>query len=330
MARDRPCQVDARPVEREGKAPACVVIAELAPGLAWQLPGGHFADRCRQQIAIEPAPPDTHPGEVATALRFLDAPWHELGAGPPGQLLELFALRQLTGQYDGGERHPGVEQVFRDRQRGWGTGQHDGAPAGTHAVVTDQPLHSAARQNARKVIVAEDRRLLDAARREDHLAGPHAPERVPGDQRQPVVLEPAVADGARHDAELGRGLNLGQQAREIAARLRRKGQAPAEFGLLVTQDHIGAGRGGFDGGRQPGRPGAHDQDVAMQIGLLERAMRRTEVDGAEPRLAADHRLPELEPGIAGGPDEGPIIEANGKKPGQAVHHRVAIPSPGCR
>ena len=119
-ARYRTCEMDpGRSSARETRW-----LASSQPSLppAWhgRLPSGYLADRCRQQIAIDPALPDPHPGKVAAALRFLDAAAQSLRSGLPGQLLKFFALRQLAEQNDGGERHPGVEEVFRDRQRSGG------------------------------------------------------------------------------------------------------------------------------------------------------------------------------------------------------------------
>ena len=62
----------------------------------------------------------------------------------------------------------------------------------------DQPLRRRGEHYPGQVVVAEHDRLLDRAGRHDDLLRPNLVQTPAFDYREPVVGEPALADGAGH------------------------------------------------------------------------------------------------------------------------------------
>ena len=82
--------------------------------------------------------------------------------------------------------------------------EHHRLAPGPDAIEADQPLGGRAMHDAGQIVVAEDRRLLQRAGRHDHRFGAQLVEAVGLDDGQPVVGEPAGADGIAQHADIAR------------------------------------------------------------------------------------------------------------------------------
>jgi hypothetical protein len=132
-----------------------------------------------------------------------------------------------------------------------------------------------------------------SAGRQDHLASADVPQPLARDTRgrfggigsevvgsplegqNVVVVVRAEGRGAVQYDDLGGGVEcragLGDplQGAPPAGLLGTPGeQRTAGLGLVVDEDHAGAGTRGSGGGRQPGRSGADDQDVGVDVLLV--------------------------------------------------------------
>ena len=152
-------------------------------GLAGKLPGRHVTARDDGKVAVDPAAPGAH------GLKLRLARASSIMPSMVGKACVEWLRRD-----DGCDLHIRRLQRLDGVQRIRTCGQHHRGCSRLHAVVADEAAHGAMGHDAWQVIVVEDRRLLDRSRGEDELARPCAKERVTGDERQPVVLEPAVAD----------------------------------------------------------------------------------------------------------------------------------------
>ena len=181
-----------------------------------------------------------------------------------------------------------------------------------------------AEQDAGQVVVAKHHRLLDRAGGDDHLAGAQFIESVAAHHGEPVVGEPAGAGGARHDLDVGRGLDRGAETGAVRRAIGEAGVAEraAELGVLVDQQHVEAGVGRLERRRHPGRPAADHGDVGEAILLVVIAVLGQPVDRAEAGQLPDHRLPEL-PGALR-LVEGAVIEADRQEAAERAQQAAAV------
>ena len=95
-------------------------------------------------------------------------------------------------------------------------GQHHGGVHGLDRVAVDQALRRRCQHDARQIVVAEHRRLLEDAGRDDHGACPHLGHAPCVDQRNPVVGVVAGGIGAGADLQGRQCARLLAQYRELA------------------------------------------------------------------------------------------------------------------
>ena len=142
-------------------------------------------------------------------------------------------------------RAPGVAQVERDANRVI-AGSDDGRTlAGQYAVQMQQPLHPAGQHNARHIVVAEYRQLLDRTMRQHHTRSPYLVQALVRNHRQPVVVENAGAGSAGMHRHASRQR---QSLQPLLAQLRvlvRVGMQPAvqqpapHLRTLLEERHFG-------------------------------------------------------------------------------------------
>ena len=149
------------------------------------------------------------------------------------------------------------------------------------------------------------------------------------DQGQEVVIEVAVDGGAFEHPDLGQGaqLRLGrarpiQGRRAVDGRIRQAEQRPTQQMVLLRQHDPGAGARRGEGGRQPGRPGADHQHVAVGLCLVVAvrvalAWRLAHAGGMTDEMLVLHPH-------GGGPHEGLVVEAGGKNPRRQIVQRADI------
>ncbi len=324
----------------DGERRPLLVVDDPPAGVAQQLRQRRIADAHRQQVAghafalSRQAPLADDAIEDAAAEVQPAAPRPCLGHRVPGEhaqaalgrRLRLRRRRRLVAQI----RHrrdldARLRQVEGDAvAMGVGGGDHR-ALAGLDAVEADQTLHGRAQHHPRQVVAAEHHRLLEGAGRQHDLLGAQLDQTVAAHHGEPLVGEPAGA------ARLVQQRDVAPLGERPAQPLRLLG-APAGLGpeagvvegaagarLIVDQQHLAAGLGGLQGGRQPGRAGADHRHVGEHVGLVVVAVRRPAVDDAEAGLRPDEPLPEL-PGPAR-LVERLVVEAH-------RHEAAELPEPG--
>lgn len=200
-------------IERERRRP--VVVAEFRAGLQGQVIGRREAHRHADEVTVDGLLrtirwPNDDPAHMAMAASRQGLA-HDLAVedGQPPILrgTTKLSIRRLQAQVgDRGDGNAGIGEVEGDAIGGVVSGEDHGAGPRPHAIEADQALRRRAEHDARKIVVAEHRRLLDGAGGENHALGPYLPQSVALDHRQPVVGVPGVADriGHRRDALFGR------------------------------------------------------------------------------------------------------------------------------
>ena len=200
---------------------------------------------------------------------------------------------------DGDHLHPGREQLGGQAPAVVVGRDDEDAAAGHDSVQTHQPLHGGSQHHPRQVIVGEDERQLVGTGGDDDSLRPDLVEaalaarcrRLIADRGQPVVRVPPHHGSPRQRPYAG-GLQAG----------RGRGDGGAVLGVAGVP-HMTAGLGfGFDqeharplGRRcqrrlQPGRPGADDDDVGVQVLLVVRSGFRLRIDLAQPGRPAQKTL----------------------------------------
>ena len=197
-------------------------------------------------------------------------------------------------------------------------GGSDGdALADLDAVLVEIAPRRVGQHHARPVVVGEDERPLDRARRQHDLARSHLPEPLarqigirhqlglgqPLAQRQEILRVIAERLGARHQLDVGHRAERGKRLRQpverapaVDPRPRLGEERAAGRCVLVAEDDLGAARARRESRRQAGGTGADNQDVAM-IEIADVAVGIGFARGGpEPGGKADRRLINVPPG----------------------------------
>jgi hypothetical protein len=238
------------------------------------------------------------------------------------------APRLVPQLHDRGHLDAGIEQVERRLIAVLVGARDHGAPARRHAIEPHQALRPRAEHDPGQVVVAEHQRLLKCAGSDDDVLRPHLVHAVAADHRQEVVGEQAVAHGIRVNGDVRARLDPGDEAPMLllgAGRLGAEagiGERAAEQRKLFDQQDLEPVPGRLEGGAHPRRPAADHDQVVEAVGLVVVAVARLEVDPAEPREAADDRLPA--PPRALRAMEGPVVEADGQKAAEQAQRRAAV------
>ena len=265
-------------------------------------------------------------------------------AGPRLAAEHVEARQGLGARIDHG-RHgdAGLLQVAGGPQRIVVVAEQHGAAAGPHGEAVEIGPDRPREHHARPVVVGEDDRALDGARRQHAALGHDPPQAlawlVRWRQRHMVVdpfqrrVGAPVIDtenaGPTQDADLRQARQLrldrcGEGRTRLAADLALLRDEPAaEDEILGRQDDAGAGPPGGERRHEPRRTAAHHQHVA-EGGRLFVKIRIGGAGGTpEPGGAADHRLVDLLP-EGGRPHEGLVVEAGAEDgPGERIdRHQV--------
>ena len=317
-----------------------LVVGQLGAGMAQQSRRRRISHRHADHVALDgerSAPACALAADLGDA-HALDALLAQaLEHGMPGDDAQAPAMRRrghfrgrgLGAQVgDGGDLDAGVEQVERHPVAVVVGGGHHGAPARRHRVEAHQALRRRPQHDPRQVVVAEDHGLFEGAGGQHHRPRPHLVQAIAMDHGQPVVVVKGLGHGARVHPDAGMGFRRlhqlgarptgalpgGVEARVVQRAARRR--------LVVEEHDLGARRRRLDGRRQAGRPAADHGDVAKQVHLVVVAVRRLDVDPAEPGDAAHHPLPQLPRPLR--LVEGLVVEADRQEgraafdPGRAV------------
>ena len=320
-----------------------VVIGELALRMIEELRRRRVAGGHADEVAIDGPiavgtfalagdARDPHAGDV-TLVR----PGHALPHRMPRDHVHAVAAdrlnaltdREVRAQIDH-RRHldAGLDEVEGNAVAIAVGGDHNRAAARPHPIEANQPLRRRAEHDARHIVVAEHHGLLERAGRHHHLPGPELIEAVAPDAGEPVIGEPGLADRARENLDVGlrrdRGGQLVAQRSRAVAVGSEAGvvERAAEDGAFLDQDDLGAGPSGLERGRHAGRPAPDHRHVRPAIGLVVIAGRGVQIDPAQPRPAADNRLP-VAPGALG-LVKGLVVEAHGEERAEPPDPGVAV------
>ena len=298
-------------VDDEGRL--SVVIRHLAACVMDQVGGAVIAHRDGDQIAGEAVhglgeltlagnPGDARADHAPVAARRQSLGdgglMNDRHAAQGHRVLALTGLRGGTGVDHAGHIDAGIEQVEGDAVTIAIGRHHHGALAGAHAIEADHPLRRRAHHDAGQVVVAEHHGLFIGAGGDDHGGGPELEHAIALEQGQPVVGEPAVAQGVGEDADvigaldlgdkvgaaLGGGLGVGVEAGVV--------EGAAEGLVLLDQDHLAAALRCLQGRRHAGGPAADHGDIGEQILLVVIAVDGIGVDHAEAGETAEQFFPQ--------------------------------------
>ena len=209
-------------------------------------------------------------------------------------------------------------------------GDHDGAPARSHAVERQQAPCRPAKHHAGQVVVLEDHRVFESARGDDDLAGAEPDEAISLEHAEQVVLVEPEGRRAGEDPDPFRGRDLcAQVPRHLPARasgLRARVEPPAapELRLVVHEQHARTPARGLQRPRHAGRAAADHRDVREEVRALVLARRFLgEGDASEPREPPEDALVRRpEPARM---DEGLVVEAHGEQEVEPVEDRESVP-----
>ncbi|MCX7200692.1 MAG: hypothetical protein NTW37_22585 [Proteobacteria bacterium] len=204
--------------------------------------------------------------------------------------------------------------------------EHQGTPAGLHAVAVEVGACTAGEHHAGQVVVAEGDRALDRAGCNDDLARADLPEAL---ARQVLGDRGAAADllcHGRHVVVPDRGDLAAHQHAHARRRLQFSGdlmypagrlvavdarvlaeQRAAHLGAFIGDDHARATACRCECGGQPGRAATADQHVAVGMTLRIAARVRHLWRTAEAGCAADELFAGLP--ARGRPHERLVVEA---------------------
>ena len=273
---------------------------------------------------------------------------HHAMAGDEFDVGALGLRRQVAGGLaagvdDGGDLDARRPQVEGGAVGAVVVGEQDGAAPRLGCVSIGVGARRVGQHDAGAVVAGEDQGALDGAGGQHHLLGADAPQalarQVPGaaraqmvgdalQRRQEIVVVVAEDRGARqtphlvHGVQLGGGLGGPVHGRGAVDLVIAGQQGAAQLVLLVGQDDPRARTPGGQRRRQPGRPAADHQHVAVDVHLVIAVGVGAVRGAAQAGGAADHRFVGHPQG--GRPLEGLVVEAGGHEAREQAERRGEV------
>ena len=292
----------------------------------------------RDQVTGEPAhrpgqgsvfvePRDTRPAHPAASAAVDDRmSFQDVQPGTPG--VGLFGAFAAGPQVDDrGYLHAMAMEIEGGAVGAVVVGRHHGAAAGKDGKTVDIGARGAGQHHPRTVVVGEDQRPLQRARRQHDAPGADAPQTLarqmrrrggaemvgdPFERDQEIVVEipgdsgpgenPDIVHPAQLRRRLGRPSGAGDAVAAGSLQERAAGRA-----VLVGENDPGPALPRRQRRGEPGRSGADDENVAMRVPALVavgiRAVRRL----PQTRHPADQAFVEMPAAMR--PHEGLVVEA---------------------